>query len=732
MNNQANEAMTILRQLLYIMKVNSVKESGNSEDDVFAGSKVLAEKAIKQKDINIKQQSAKTLSKQSDSLTKMSKSLDLILKELKTQSKTLETAASASGGIGTDELLMMQAMQGLGGGGGKTGGAKPKGKAGALRGMLGKLKGARIGGIAGLATLLGGGAIAASQLPDVPDSSDVESKNKQTQSTIDQTKKDVSRASEQASKQADTLVKSSDDALKTSSSISGKLKNIGKASGKLLGPAAALATVGFLAFDYKDAEQKYQESSKTVDDFVTMKKEQDGAIGGAIGSTAGAALGAAVGSIVPGLGTIIGGAVGGIAGGIIGDFVGEKFAEDSAADEYYQKKKSDDEANRLKELQVAEQSKTTVQTTGDITKQAETTPTTGDSSIPTVTPAMPYAGLPFNMTTIPQLDDTKATSPNTTNPTPMQTNNINDIDRVVDAVSKSHNIDKSILLGHIKKHTDGSFDPKKSKKGGYLNTGYNLTGQSTGEKIKLLANELSQIIGNEKTQNDKIFKLSWWNALNSGVFNDLVDKGFLGAIRNKNSSAGDSDAASATNIFALIPSGNDLHDSTGTQNLNTPLYDRLVKFQDAKYIESADNYFSAIFGSAKSTASEIGGVPVVPHARGAAVVTSATPSIIGEHGPETVIPLDERGANFMGNILKGFMPEGGTSNVDTEVVVDPLIEYFENDFMQKLAQIIMAGIGNMKPATINIPKQEASTTNIINSSNVTTQVQNKQVNIYGV
>lgn len=734
MNNQANEAMTILRQLLYVMKVGAAKETGNNEDDVFAGSKSLAKKALAQKDMNIKKDSLKKLSSQDGSLKKMSTTLDKILKELRTQTTTISQMASSSGsgGIGSDELLMMQMLDGFGGGKDKTGKPRSGGKASGLRGILSKLKNIRGGGIAGIAGVLGG----ASVLSTV-EMGDNEAQNKKTAQTIEQANKSATKASEQASKQASTLAQSADDATKNAGKISTKLKSVGKLGGKLLGPAAALATVGFAAYDYKTAETAYEESSKTVDDYVSMKKQQDSAIGGAIGATAGAAIGGVVGSIVPGLGTVIGGAVGGIVGGYIGDVIGEKFAEDSAAQDYYDKKKKDEEAERVKQLALAEKSKTSVQTVGDI-KSADNNQGTAsgslgsDFSMPIAeTPVIPTTQIPG--TTQPGQNSIPGNAQTKTTVTPLPTS-ASDISKVVNQVAKVFKLDPGILSSQIAQYTNGTNDPTKSLHGGFLNTGIKPSGKSVNDLISALSKELSIVTNGETSQAEVLRRLGWWNSLNSPVFNDLITKGFLSDISSKGASIGDGVLASAISrdkLATLIPSS----DNEYRMVFNDPmLLDRLQAFESSGNISSADTYFKELLGISKnSTANFSNARKAVPLARGAAVVDGATPAIIGEHGPETVIPLDERGANFMGNMLKDFMPSNSGANIETEVVIDPLIQYFEDKFMKNLAQIVLAGISSIK---INQPVQQASqqTTDgnvIINQTNVNNNIP-QAINIFGV
>ena len=93
---------------------------------------------------------------------------------------------------------------------------------------------------------------------------------------------------------------------------------------KGLGVAGAVLSVGMLASDISDINEKEKSGEITKREADVGKGEAvGGAAGGAAGALGGAAAGAAIGSVVPVIGTVIGGAIGAAIGGYLGMKGGE-------------------------------------------------------------------------------------------------------------------------------------------------------------------------------------------------------------------------------------------------------------------------------------------------------------------------------------------------------------------------------------------------------------------------
>ena len=105
-----------------------------------------------------------------------------------------------------------------------------------------------------------------------------------------------------------------------------KKKSASSAKGlvKGLGVAGAVLSVGMLASDISDINEKEKSGEITKREADVGKGEAvGGAAGGAAGALGGAAAGAAIGSVVPVIGTVIGGAIGAAIGGYLGMKGGE-------------------------------------------------------------------------------------------------------------------------------------------------------------------------------------------------------------------------------------------------------------------------------------------------------------------------------------------------------------------------------------------------------------------------
>ena len=101
-------------------------------------------------------------------------------------------------------------------------------------------------------------------------------------------------------------------------------KGAAKGLVKGLGVAGAVLSVGMLASDISDINEKEKSGEITKREADVGKGEAvGGAAGGAAGALGGAAAGAAIGSVVPVIGTVIGGAIGAAIGGYLGMKGGE-------------------------------------------------------------------------------------------------------------------------------------------------------------------------------------------------------------------------------------------------------------------------------------------------------------------------------------------------------------------------------------------------------------------------
>ncbi len=103
-----------------------------------------------------------------------------------------------------------------------------------------------------------------------------------------------------------------------------KRKKGAKGLVKGLGVAGAVLSIGMLANDISDINEKEKSGEITKREADVGKGEAvGGAAGGAGGAWVGAAAGAAIGSVVPVIGTVIGGAIGAAIGGYFGMKGGE-------------------------------------------------------------------------------------------------------------------------------------------------------------------------------------------------------------------------------------------------------------------------------------------------------------------------------------------------------------------------------------------------------------------------
>lgn len=117
---------------------------------------------------------------------------------------------------------------------------------------------------------------------------------------------------------AETATKGSKGIASTAKGITKFAPQLLKGAGKLLGPAALIASSGL-------------EAKERADEGQTVKQNAIGtassAAGGTVGWMGGAAAGAALGSLAGPVGTVIGGGIGAVAGGIGGSEIGGRIAD---------------------------------------------------------------------------------------------------------------------------------------------------------------------------------------------------------------------------------------------------------------------------------------------------------------------------------------------------------------------------------------------------------------------